>query len=834
MADHIEISKEDISQWEYKFRPFPGAPAPPIRNVRAHGQSLGRHLSDVIREVADMRINMGVESDKLLVFELAGEGMELDIEQPLKLKLSVVEEITNADGSSKIVVQFENRSDIDTFEHERKLYESDSMEKGILTPTQRKEVFSCIEGIRKVSPEDRTGKRLSVVIAENRLPDGMFFVDIDVWHNGNSANKFVAETVVKSALGTGESCLMGDLFALPNLLLGRVKVNRYTLEVLRELDLIAMVDLPIGVVLDEQCELYAKNFFPRLNDKLDDQAPLACVIDSGVFSGNPLLSSVIVGEEDFDLTENTPSDTSGHGTGVAGIVVYGDFHNYDRENRIFVPLVRICNGKVMHRDTSYDQTVYRSDKRPEQIIGETIRYFHKEYHCRIFNLSSGDIERVYSGGRQMAWAAVLDEIARELDVVIVISAGNVAYPEIPTFMDREDLMAKCRDQLLSGKHQLIDPATSALGVTVGSITRYAEPEGEPSRPTPISVGNEDYPSVFTRVGEGVGGAVKPEFVDYGGNLALTQLYTNFPRWRSNRALNEPTLNNTIDRVFKGWQGTSFAAPHVTHIAARIERALQIQMGEAPSANLIRAMLASSAKYRAYQWLMNAAPLNHMGNNQHQRWRLRLSGYGKVDDSTLFTDRNHVTLFAEDELDLRKIHIYKIPVPREFLSLKTTKRIAIGFAYNPPTYLNRKAYIANRLWFEVFRRIDIEALLQQKGKGGANRENNAEKMIEDFSRQHGAQFFPGFTEIRNSTLQQRVWEKRERGGGDLLWEDNDPYIYILVTGKEKFKHPHVSVAQPYALSITFSYENEVDIQLREKLVEQVRIKQRERVRTRVQI
>ena len=155
-----------------------------------------------------------------------------------------------------------------------------------------------------------------------------------------------------------------------------------------------------------------------------NQAPLACVIDSGVFSGNPLLSSVIVGEEDFDLTENTPSDTSGHGTGVAGI-----------------------------------------DKRPEQIIGETIRYFHKEYHCRIFNLSSGDIERVYSGGRQMAWAAVLDEIARELDVVIVISSGNVAYPEIPTFMDREDLMAKCRDQLLSGKHQLIDPATSALGVT---------------------------------------------------------------------------------------------------------------------------------------------------------------------------------------------------------------------------------------------------------------------------------------------------------------------------------------------------------------------------------
>lgn len=69
--------------------------------------------------------------------------------------------------------------------------------------------------------------------------------------------------------------------------------------------------------------------------------------------------------------------------------------------------------------------------------------------------------------------------------------------------------------------------------------------------------------------------------------------------------------------------------------------------------------------------------------------MRLSGYGKVDDSTLFTDRNHVTLFTEDALDLRQIHLYKIPVPSEFLDLRTNKRISIGFAYNPPTRLSRR-------------------------------------------------------------------------------------------------------------------------------------------------
>jgi hypothetical protein len=409
---------------------------------------------------------------------------------------------------------------------------------------------------------------------------------------------------------------------------------------------------------------------------------------------------------------------------------------------------------------------------------------------------------------------------------------------VPSFDDREDLMNQTRNQLLCDKHRLIDPATTALGVTVGSITRYAEPDNPSGLTTvPLSAGKEGYPSVFTRTGEGVNGAIKPDFVDYGGNFAIRQLGSNDIRWGANRALNEPTLNNTIDKVFKGWLGTSFAAPHVTHIAARLQSALYAQLEEEPSANLIRALLASSAKYVQREWLDAAVPVGHDANKkkQTQEWRLRLSGYGKVDDTTLFTDRNHVTLFTEDKLDLRQIHLYKIPVPLEFLNLKTNKRIAIGFAYNPPTRLSRKDYIANSLWFEVFRRIDVETLLNYKGKKEKADEATAERIMENFAAQYGAKdFLPGYTEIMKSTLQQRVWEKRAKGGGDLLWEDNDPHIYVLVTGKARFKHPDEAVPQPYALAITFSYESEADIQLRQKISEQIIIKQREQVKTRTQI
>ncbi|MGO8659129.1 hypothetical protein ACC771_26740, partial [Rhizobium ruizarguesonis] len=47
-----------------------------------------------------------------------------------------------------------------------------------------------------------------------------------------------------------------------------------------------------------------------------------------------------------------------------------------------------------------------------------------DYGCRIFVIALGDTKRPYDGGNVGTWAATLDELARELDVVIVVSSGN--------------------------------------------------------------------------------------------------------------------------------------------------------------------------------------------------------------------------------------------------------------------------------------------------------------------------------------------------------------------------------------------------------------------------
>ena len=597
-----------------------------------------------------------------------------------------------------------------------------------------------------------------------------------------------------------------------------------------------MVELPYEPISQEPFELYSHDFTPIVNDTLDDDAPLAAVLDSGVFTGNPLLRTVVVAEEEFDTTEHSTTDLNGHGTGVAGIVVYGDFQD-SIQSRTFTPLVRICNGKIMHDENG--NPLFPEDVRPEKIVKDAITYFHDTYGCRIFNLSAGNCESIYQGGRQFPWASMLDDLSRELDIVIIVSAGNVSNPLINDFSSRDELMQKSRDQLFDPEHRLIDPATSALSITVGSITRCAEPAlPRGAMGNPLSVGKKDYPSVFTRIGKGINKSIKPDFVAYGGNYSVRQIAGGNNRWlMTDQNLMEPTLNHTTEKIFKGFCGTSFSAPHVTHIAARLERSLEKQLGQKPSANLIRAMLANSAKCSAEMetWGMNSKDTHYTGRDNPKRERLmRLNGYGKISDQSLISTDNSVTLFAEDKLPLRDFHLYKIPVPQQFVKIRTEKSITVSLAYNPVTKISRKEYLANNLWIEIFRRIDEDTLIKYKAKRetGIDTEEDFKNLPDAYKIKD---FLPGYDALQKSTLQQRCWHKSAQGGSDLLWEGNDEsYIYILISGKERFKYAQQEQPQPYALCVTFSYESEENIDLYNQLRNNVRLKETERVQTRIKV
>ena len=154
------------------------------------------------------------------------------------------------------------------------------------------------------------------------------------------------------------------------------------------------------------------------------------------------------------------------------------------------------------------------------------------------------------------------------------------------------------------------------------------------------------------------------------------------------------------------------------------------------------------------------------------------------------------------------------------------------AYNPITRSSRKEYLANNLWFEVFKRIDEETLIMYKKKKESG--EDAEKYLDKLPEDYKAKFIPGYTIVQRSTLQQRKWETGATGGGHLKWEGNEPYIYILVSGKERFKYTEQEIPQDYALVITFTYDSQEDIKLYNILQNNVKIKQTQRTRIRTRV
>src|ERR1019366_8813060 len=124
----------------------------------------------------------------------------------------------------------------------------------------------------------------------------------------------------------------------------------------------------------------------------------------------------------------------------------------------------------------------------------------------IINLSLGDSRRPHRGPRQQPAAALVDELARRLDLVIVIAAGN-SHPSDYLSSIGEESFRNYPIELLEDQNTgILDPATAALAITVGGVTTAISASGYSSRETVLRrpLGEPGWPSPITRRGPGIG------------------------------------------------------------------------------------------------------------------------------------------------------------------------------------------------------------------------------------------------------------------------------------------------------------------------------------------
>lgn len=627
-----------------------------------------------------------------------------------------------------------------------------------------------------------------------------YTVDVEMWDLGSQQlcreRLDEIQTYVESGGGRVTDNYVGE-----SLVLMRTTCTGQTVRGLMRMESIALVDLPPKprVSLGELLEMSVGDF-PDVTPPAEN-APSIGVLDSGVAAGHPLLAPAVGEATTSPLSWRDGSDGHGHGTMVCGLALYGDIERCIREGS-FAPSLKLFSSRVLNSSLGFDdERLITSQMR------DAIKYFTEEYGCRVFNLSLGDPRLPYRGGKVSPWAAILDTLARELNVVIVVSAGNYQHDPGQQAAPAGHLRDYPR-YLLSDEARIIEPATGAIVLSVGALSHTAgiSPTPTTQRVTLRPIALEDQPSPFTRSGPGLGKAVKPELVEYGGNLAydatLGQSRLNPPV----ADLSVVSLNREYSvRLFTTNIGTSFAAPRVAHAAARL-----LETFPEASANLVRALLVSSASVPE----ASSLAVGSLGDDAIAR----ICGYGQPDlHRARVCDRNRVVLYAEAEIGLDNFHIYEVPIPDDFIDTNGERRIAVTLAFDPPVRHSRFDYLGVKMSFRLIRGKELQEVADAFRKL-ARDEGEVDRLS---STRYDCKMRPGPAAREGGTLQRGVFTMR------VAPRDDYGETYYLVVRCERRWARDDQGPQRYAVTVVMDHRANINLYntIRQRVRAAVRVRAR---------
>ena len=813
---HLGLEREPSIEPERRRRSG-RPPKPPERDRSCHAGAIGIKFDATVSAITDTRQRLGIDPNRLLVVEFGSWDPACREVMEERFDAFVVDERLVATSENteitKILVQFPSLNTITLFKEQVARYGLEAAADSVLPRGVRHNFFDCLETVRTVSREERLGNRLR----QEAFPDqGTFALDIDLWSPGtDDGNRSSLQEL--RALCQEHGGTVSEYLETSNLILARVTANRGLADVLLDLDVVAQVNLPPVLPAFSTESLQDVEPLPA-HTQPNGHEPIVTVVDSGVLPGHALLRGWIVEEHDFDTGEGTVVDQQGHGTQVAGLAMYGSIERCLR-NGVWRPDTMVASAKVLVKDPNFpDRAMFPENHRPEALVARAIRHFHETRNCRVFNLSVGNPGDVYSGGRQWPWAEVLDQLARELDIVIVVASGNYEQPQIPSVVSsRDHLQQEIRDlRLATGSARLTSPATSSISVTVGAIARSAHTR----IPNSVAGAPAGAPAPFSRVGPGYENkskqrAVKPEFVAYGGNYAIRNLVRSEPIWGFDPHLGEPTtrLNSDGGRPLTTATGTSFAAPQVANAAAWALEAASRVSGTA-SANAARALLGVCAETPPCGdiWLLDP-------DGKDSDDKLRLSGFGLINAERVRTSlSNDTCLIASDEVEEDHWHVYELPVPPAFVGGGGKRGITVALAFDPPVRSSRRQYLARTMWLEVMKGLSSDEIIRYR------RRYVAPEKAPPMRQSKLLALRPPKGDLQWSTLQVRrkTWTRAPKL--PILAGGTEPVIHVLVGCQKRFPHGEAP-GQRYSVAVRFWHSD-----IRVNLYQQIRT----RVRTRATV
>jgi len=432
-------------------------------------------------------------------------------------------------------------------------------------------------------------------------------------------------------------------------------------------------------------------------------APAVCVIDSGVQQEHYLLEPAVDQSSSFCFLPGSSSTdvadyvrSGGHGTRVAGAILYGE--SIPRSGTYSLAFW-LQNARVLNDENKMPERLF-----PPTLLKELIRRYHEgPRKTRIFNHSIN--ATLPCRTRHMsAWAAEIDQLSHLYDVLFVVSSGNVdpygseAKPGV-----HEHLVAgrSYPAYLCESASRVANPAQSLQALTVGSVS-YGAFEDADWRSCAQETG---HPSAFSRSGLGIWNSIKPEVVEFGGdNFVSRNTMPDVGTPPCGRECYPELVRSTMYPPGPAYDrddvGTSFAAPKVSRIAARLQEVLPDE-----SCLLYRALIVQSARWP--EWAKSATP-------DQKGEIIRSIGYGVPDVDRASTNTEHRTTLVtsgDRTIKARECHIYQVPIDAELRRTASEYdvlvEVTLSYSAEPRrTRRNRRRYLSTWLDWKSSNRNEL--------------------------------------------------------------------------------------------------------------------------------
>jgi len=666
---------------------------------------------------------------------------------------------------------------------------------------QNRSFFDVINAIEPYDAEDRRGPGLdSIPETQERAT-----VDVTVWPSGDHQEAVRRAEIVERIVTRRQGrILLRSVSARRTYL--RVDVSRGGLTDLLETSVVERVRTPPVPFLDFQ------DWWNVTVDDLDLQRSpggVVGVIDDAPAEGHPMLAGLVLSSESVSPETYQWQARGAHGTEVVGRVLYPGL---DTNLRDATPMVAVGTVRVM-RILEPDPAGFNDAPRfatfalPHEIVERSVRHLHESYGIRVFNLSVGYSEP-FSQVHVEPITEIIDELSRELDVVIVVPTGNAAVHVDGTTVSGHHVLRDKPRYMLSPEQRLAEPGPAALALTVGAIALSGAPAELPNRFGWQAISEPDELSPFSRTGPGVGTTErrqnKPDVVQYGGNVVLNDsgyVVSNDP----GASLVAPSTRGAGDRLMAAVNGTSYAAPLVARVAADI--AERYPEG---SANLIRALLVSGSRL--------PEPAHRIAASSD---RARSYGHG-VPSLSRSTESGGATatMIHDGEMNIDTVQIHPLPVPDVFRRGSGERTISVALAFDPPVRRQRREYIAASMKVDVYRDIDPDDLAEILQKQDIDDPND---MINDRRR---LKLMPGSSSFNNATLMYRSWTARR----DFINDDETFYVVLTHRAQTWARNDPNYVTQRYGLAVSLERRALTNVDLRAALLNQVRVPARVRLRS----